>query len=36
MLAMRTAVLRAERSLLGGLMWAVAFVLDRRLRKVLS
>jgi hypothetical protein len=25
---------RVERSLLGALMWAVAFLLDRRLRKL--
>jgi hypothetical protein len=34
MVAMRTAVLRLERTLLGGLMWAVAVLLERRLRKV--
>jgi hypothetical protein len=32
---MRTALLRLERSLLGGLMWAVAILLERRLRNVL-
>jgi hypothetical protein len=32
----RTLALRIERSLLGGLMWAVALLLERRLRKVLS